>query len=369
MGFWHTGYFEHHENTGLGEFSPDLSPPVFPCKECDSICQSADELRKHRFEIHPLRRPTLSLRGQELGADSVRVTRSLAEEDLDIDCDRAFINGKEILVSAVCQKLSHASSDTCRIKLCKGRVSEEFKLDFRIATKEGIQGNETQFEEMILGRKLDSRVVNDFINATKEFSSADGYSHGICQYLYGVMAKERHPDSSLPHKKYVGKYNEAGKSLADYERPLARAIGSVIGFHFNHFTETICLAGKSNIGRAALRYADWMRGGITEVRHDQQTNYDKIGRAIMDCDTEQIVRWAVCHQTESQECVAEIELFLKRDIEEYDKVKVQILLSEICSSLGDSQNSIQHAKPLRNLPDPVGAWVETKIRENSKDWQ
>ena len=60
---------------------------------------------------------------------------------------------------------------------------------------------------------------------------------GICDYLYGVLAKERSHDASLSHEKYANKFNEAVEQLAAYDRPLARIIRSLVEFHFNHFEE------------------------------------------------------------------------------------------------------------------------------------
>jgi len=362
MGFWHTGYLEHHEITGLGDYSPKFSPPTFICRDCGKICLSVDELRKHRFESHPSHRPTFFIRGKEVGADSIRITRPLAEEDINIDCDRAFVNDKEISINAVCQKIVQTSMDVCRMKLFKGEVSEEFELNFCIASEQDMRGIEMQFKEMIDGRHLNCRSIESFIEATREFSSAVGYCDGICSYLYGVMAKERCSDSSLSHEKYVDKYNEAAKKLTDYERPLAMAIRGIIGFHFNHFRESYILTGKGNIGRAALVYANWMKISVPNVDNGYDAHYDEVENAIMDFHTQQIICWILHPSDKIQECVTEIEAFLKHDIEQYDNVKARILLSEIYSSVGDSENCHQHARFLRNIPNPVGEWADAMIQ-------
>jgi len=366
MGFWQTGYIEHHEVAGLGNFSPDLSPPTFTCKDCGEICLSVDELRKHRFESHPSHRPTFFVRGKELGTDSIRITRPLAEEDLNIDCDRVFVNGKETSVDSVRQELAHESTDVCRVKLYKGKISEEFELIFCIATEQDTQGIEMQFKKMIFGRQLNSRAVDTFIDATKEFRSAVGYCDGICSYLYGVMAKEGCSDSGLSHEKYVGKYNEAARKLMDYERPLATAIRGIIGFHFNHFRESSLLAGKGSIGRAASVYANWVKMSAPKIGNGRDAHYDSIENAIMDSHTQRIVCWVLRPADRIRECVAEVEAFLKQDIEQYDSVKARMLLSEVYSSVGDSENAILHARALRSIPHPVGGWADAMIKEQSE---
>ena len=175
MGFWHTGYMEFHEPVGLGGCRSKPSPPSFPCAHCGQIYRSVDELRQHRFENHPLCRPTLFLRGQELGTHPVHVTCNLTKDDVTAEgCDRAFLNGHEISVRALPRKLTEISSDVCRLVLSKSEVSAEFTLDFRIASEEDLIGVETQFERTAIGRRLDIRAVDEFIAATSGFESALG---------------------------------------------------------------------------------------------------------------------------------------------------------------------------------------------------
>jgi len=366
MGFWHTGYLEHHEVTGLGDYSPRLLPPTFTCKDCGEIYLSEDELHKHRFESHPSRRPTFFVRGRELGAAPIRITRPLAEDDMSIDCDRAFVNGEEFPIDAARQRIAMNSTDVCRVKLYKGNIPEEFELNFCIASEQDMRGVEMQFNKMVYKKHLDGRVVDAFIDATKEYVSAVGYCDGVCSYLYGVMAKERCSDSGLPHEKYVDKYNEAAKKLADYERPLAVAIRSVIGFHFNHFNESLILTSQGNIGRAASMYANWLKLPAPKISNGYDAHYDKIENAIMDFRTQQIICWVLRPADRIRECVAEVEAFLKQGIEQYDSVKARMLLSEVYSSVGDSENAILHARALRSIPHPVGEWADAMIKEQSE---
>ncbi len=48
MGFWHTGYFEFHEPTGIDP-PVALKPRRFFCDRCNRSFASRDELEDHRF--------------------------------------------------------------------------------------------------------------------------------------------------------------------------------------------------------------------------------------------------------------------------------------------------------------------------------
>lgn len=370
MGFWHTGYMEFHEPVGLDGYVFEPLPPRFSCTQCEETFSSIEALRTHRFERHPLLRPLLLLRGRELGSHPVRITSQLKRDDILMErCDRAVLNGMDVPPQSLPDELARVSSGICRLQLGSGEVTSDFTLDFRIASEEDLRGLEREFERIVVGRRLDTRAIEDFIAATSGFESALGYCDGICAYLYGVLAKERAPDSSLPHEGYVGKYSKAAEELADYNRPLARTIGSLIEFHFNHFGEAVRLAGDARIGAAAARYLDWMRGrrpaepkGSTALGAMSQLEV-----LVTDWETEQIARWAIRPLRELSRHVEDMEAFLGRDIAEYDRVKMHVLLAEIYSIQGEAQRSLNHAKTLRNL-SAFEAWSEAKIRSHPGGW-
>jgi hypothetical protein len=60
--------------------------------------------------------------------------------------------------------------------------------------------------------------------------------------------------------------------------------------------------------------------------------------------------------------VEDIGLFLKRDLAEFDRVKLHMLLGEIFASIGDVKSALEHARALRNLPT-VETWAEVLIRD------
>lgn len=200
MGFWHTGYFEFHEPTGLDDVRFEPSPPRFPCKYCDEVYDSSDELRRHRFENHTLRRPTLFLQDQELGTRPFRITRQLIVDDVRTDnCDRARVNGHEISIDAIPRELARGLSGISKVVLSnKDDVSKEFTLDFRIASEGHLKGIEEHFERMAREGRLSFYAIEEFIEAASKFDSALGYCDGICEYLYGILAMENLPGREQP---------------------------------------------------------------------------------------------------------------------------------------------------------------------------
>jgi len=368
MGFWHTGYMEFHEQVGLRPL-PEPPPPRFPCVHCEEEYASQDELRKHRFESHPLSRPLMFLRGYELGTQRVRITRKLSPDDVRIaNCDRAVLNGDEIPLSSLPDKLARVTLDVCKVTLSKSGVDAEFELDIRLASNEDLEGIEKEFMRMAQSRRLDMRAVDEFIDATSKFGSAIGYCDGICAYLYGVLAKERAPDSSLPYDTYIGKFNKSAEELADYDRPLARTIGSLVGFHFNHFRESALLSPELRVGLVADRYAAWIelrrQTRASQISADETVNH--IESLLTDWETEQIIRWGSRPLPDLLIDADNIESFLNKDLAEFDRVKLRVLLGEIYAKSGEAKRAIEHAKALRHLAS-LEKWAEAMIQAMLED--
>ena len=366
MGVWHTGDNEYLR-TNIHQVSSN--PPIreYPCKYCKRVFLSKEELFTHRFECHPSHRPMLFLNGQELGTSRVIITRSLSAEDVSLRmCDHAILNNEMIDVKSVPYQLAKTNSDVCRLMLINNNVQAEFTLDFQIAKFEDLIGIEKQFVRSVSISGLDTRAVEEFISASAVYNSAIGYCDGICAYLYGVLAKERVPDSTLPYDEYTDKYNKSVEKLSGYERPLARTICSLIEFHYNHFRDAMHLAKDVRVGRAAARFASLLGGSgtSTEIWKNYPITSNILDEAVTDWETEQIVRWTISRFEDLPKYKSEITSLLDRIETRYDRVKLHILLAEIYDFTGDYNEALSHAKELRNLPG-LESWAVSKIQKCS----
>ena len=370
MGFWHTGYIEFHEPTG---FDPPVTfkPRRFFCDRCDRSFASRDELEDHRFADHPLRSPVMIVQGRQLGANRVPITRTLRPSDVRIRCcDRARLNDGDIRVPDLPSRLADLSrsSSICCIVLTKDGVEARFELEFRIASPEDIERVESRFYEIASGERLNSRTVDDFIGPKSHFGTAIGYCDGICAYLYGVLAKERSPESHLAYGDYEGRFNRAAEILRGYDRTLARTIRSLIEFHFNHYGESVDLNPTSRVGLAAQRYWHWTRRDRTVPPHVATEDFAASGTAITDVldelltdeTMERIIRWSLCPLSQLTRHAKDIESLLTRDLADYDTAKLHVLLGNLYAQAGNSQSASTHAKALQNIPF-FETWATTLI--------
>jgi hypothetical protein len=276
--------------------------------------------------------------------------------------EHAVLNGHEIPLSRLGRELAKFSNDVCRIVLRKHGIEAQFEMEIRVASEADLRGVEDQFKRMAAFRRLDVRAVEEFIAGASRFVSAIGYCDGICAYLYGLLAKERATGCSLPHEAYPAKYAKAVEELAPYDRNLAHMIGGLIEFHFNHFRDAARLCPSSRLGRVSSRFATWIESrDPLPITNDIGREATALESLVTEWDTERILGWAVQPPTALAQDARNIEAFLKRDLAEFDRVKIHMLLGEAFAATGSVKFALEHAKALRNLP-ALEKWAETLVR-------
>ena len=362
MGFWHTGYMEFHE-----PFLPDYDglykppPTVYRCEHCGATFNDPDDLRTHRFEDHPYYRPVLWLGGTEVGTTPQTIVSHIPpHEIITSQCSKAWLNGELFQADQIGMRLAQITNDTVRIKLANEWVEAEFTLKYDIASKAHIKGVDQCFLTIARGKRLDKRSITDFIDAAKVYPSASRYLDGICLYFYGVLAKEKSPESTILHHEYVEFFNRAADELKGFYTPLARTIGALIEFHFNHFMEATILAEDSRVGIVSNRFATWLSGSSEfdsrELLLAQPIN-PYLESMLTDADAERLLVWSAASPSELRQQLPDMEALLRTNIPEFDRAKMHILLAESYAENNDHAAATNHARELRNSAS-MGDWAD-----------
>lgn len=362
MGFWHTGYIEFHEPVGLdGSYPPDTT--IYRCQICDKTFKKWQELQAHRFEAHPFERPLLFIRGLEVGSTPLRITRALKPQEVVASrFDRARINGTRIPANGLGRKLSKIQNDRVAIELANESVLSRFDVTFEIASESDLAGVDSCFLAVARRRRLDIRAIDDFILEARNFATALGYCEGVCDYLYGVLAKERAQDTRLEFEKYREKFGRAADLLKDFQTPLAQAIRALVAFHFNHFRESALIGNNLRVGAAAGRFVRWLGGKQSPVESTRPTSRvnDTLDPLLTDLESEKIITWLLAQKRVALRQLSDIEANLKQDIAEFDRAKLHMILAELYLGQGEGQKAKRHARELLNAP-ALGHWAERLI--------
>ena len=353
MGFWHTGYAEFHEEVGLGDIQVTDTPVHrFCCDQCEAVFDSLEKLRTHRFEKHPIDRPCLLIRGVEVNAQPLVINTPLSPSDVTVLSTKdVVLNGQSLASSSLGEHLSRFPSGTARIVLSGDLSQTPRMLHFKIATANDLAGVEQAFMSTAADGRLDRRAIEQFISAAKQFPTAEEYCNGICEYLYGVLAKERFSAVDVPYDRYRDKLNSSRKILHDLHRPLARQILGLIDFNFNLMRSVIHRDLTSRVGFAAERLRAWGNGDLAPAPRSatQQTGID---RALTDADTEAIIAWACQDLNDLVRSVNELDEFSHKPLAEFDKSKCHIMLGALRFHMGDIEAARRHARELYHMENP-----------------
>ncbi|AGW91527.1 hypothetical protein N234_15970 [Ralstonia pickettii DTP0602] len=366
MGFWHTGYIEFHQPTGLEDFVYRPPPPArYVCEQCAQHFADLEALRRHRFEQHPLRQPSLLVRGHAVGQLPLKVMTPLNPADVVVeDVTRCWVNGQAVVPGSLSTHLALMTQEFVEIKLGNEGAASHCVLDFRIADEAHLVGVESSFLRMVRDHVLSIDAVARFIQDCRGFASAMPYCDGICQYLYGVMAKERAPDSGLRSEQYTEKFLQATDTLSGFDRPLARSVRALVAFHFNQFDDAELLAPEG-----ALRYAS---GAFAGLLRGLPWHFEKafvlatagaVEHLLTDQDTLQVLADASHGLVELKALADELQAHLRRAPSGYDRLKRALLAAEALAARDDAASHAQARKLAREWlgPADTSAWAQALL--------
>jgi hypothetical protein len=273
-------------------------------------------------------------------------------------CEAAWLNDRKVSRADIGKKLAAITDDTVHIRLYNAGVSAEFTLKIEIAEEADIDGVDRSFFNVARIGRLDRRAIEEFISSSRHYPSAIRYADGICDYFYGVLAKEKSQESSLAYDAYREKFTQAADALKDFNRPLARTISALIAYHFNNFSEAAALAQSSRVGAASQRFSCWLEGDASRAKElGSQFFDDSLERLLTDLDTERLLYWSVATNEVLLPRLQDMESMIRQDIAEFDRSKLHILLSEFHDQTGNGQNAKHHARELRSSVT-FGPWAE-----------
>jgi hypothetical protein len=367
MGLWATGYLEFHEPSDL-EGIPLVPIPLrrYQCSDCDRNFTDVQGLNEHRFIAHPTRAPFLIINGRILDDRPVHITQTLAAIDIDLrNVTSCSVNGLSISIAEFTKRLINERNQTLDIVIRNGVVTKMHQLIISISDPDHINGVERALIDSAFDGKLTHQAIASFRSATDRFTGAKRYQHGICQYLYGVLAKDRSPESGLPYGRYLEKFNDATEALGDFETPLARVVTAAVAFHQNRFATARDLVPTLHLGKSADRFCRLLDGETPSFGDFTSTPTDDvISSLLIDSDTEQVITMGLLSAQQAADYANDLQKLYLACSNSLDKTKFAILAVEALHALGDAESvriASDICKRYRHDVD-IGRWAESRRR-------
>lgn len=378
MGFWHTGYMEFHEPTSeragsLLAYAP--APPSFACDQCGEIFGSRDDLNVHRFDGHVFERPRLLLHGRECGRSRISVISQTQPSDWRFENTTSIrINGVEV-DDRDARRMLCSVGGVVNVTLRGGHTDQEFEFRFDIAEERDLAGVDGALVNFIESGELTLHSIEQFIAASDRFHTARTYRDSLVNYFYGVLARERSPESSLWQAGggsvvYRARFDDAVAGLAPLERPPAEAVCGLVAFHYNQFDLALRKTRSPRVARVAFRLATLLRGDASGLEPLVTGDLDdtSVDIALSDAETERLIRWCSIPLDGSAESeITDVESVLP-NLEPADQLKLHVIAAEHHLASGHSGAGLQHADELRHsrVTDVWQWWYRQRCSEEER---
>ncbi len=354
MGFWHTGYFEHHELMSEGLiFGDNIAPPSFPCEQCGQEFARDTDLRLHVFDGHPTTRPVLLFRGRECSQGPLRVSGEIEPDDwkflhvVEVTLGTASISPSEAAIA-----LSQLRAGAIDLTLHGREVSREVEVIHRIVEDADLDGVDAAAKELTCSEALTLGAIQVFEETTASYLTARDYAAGVSNYLYGVLAREDSPQSGLLQQgadAYREKYQRAVFLLGGFDRPAAEAICGMVAFHHNDFATAMRKTHSERVAAVSLRLQAIAM--CTAYDHGDLSRLDAVSldHAFSDAPTEGIIDLCAGPLDGSDsDRIARIESALRQPQQPLDDFKLRLVAAEHYLAVEDPGPALRLAEPMRN---------------------
>lgn len=320
-------------------------PITYRCKVCGEIFADPDVLFDHRFAQHPFKRPALFLAGHEITTPRQLITRLLDEKAISVlNADACLLDGRHMNVIELPAHLAKQSSGLHELVLSKQGIETRYEFDFVIPDERDIQKVEELFFALVGGDVFDVASINAFINTANQYRTANHYLDGLCQYLYGILAKDQRGETHLAQSESKTKFNLALDTLRLFDTALARVVVGVVNFNENAFNPGEGLSAAPKLQLAMRNFYGFLKGKIAPLEPIATLGNGQ-GNVPLDHSTDQLIRWVMMEADELHE---EAKL-LERNLQDpswpsNDRFKIQMLLAEMYAGRGEYVSARSHAR-------------------------
>ncbi len=228
--------------------------PSFACPFCGAHWAQARELQAHIAVTHFVARPILIIDGVEPARSTILRKRPIkisvlnsSQAELKMGSTPAIILTPEELVRQVALLKQAEVSISLANAALPGTtpVITPYSLSFRIVAPATMRGVEMAFTEQLASGELTRALVGQFLQDRRCLGDGRDYAARLAEFALGILLKERPAGEALtlPFAAYRECYGAALEALAEFDRPLARLVTSVIRFAINDFGAPLAVTG------------------------------------------------------------------------------------------------------------------------------
>jgi hypothetical protein len=185
---------------------------------------------------------------------------------------------------------------------------------------------------------------------------------GLCEYFYGVLAKEGSGCSSLSQSKYREKFNRSAEQLMDYSRTLANYVKGLIAFHFNHFPEAKKFLHEGNLFLISSFYEEIFSGNDVDIGGYVTIEGKILENILVDEETNLILK-AFMGVNPSRADINKLDQEIHSDrISDFGKIKIKILMIKLLLKCEIKKQAIPILRELKGYTN-LEPWVNQVFKK------
>lgn len=370
-------YYDHIDpgQGGVSLIIPDTpayDPSVyqyFPCRKCPAEFSSYEAWFQHRFEVHPFNRPVLFIGIREITTPRLTITTQLKEAQVCIaNTSNYIIDGRVVKKEELINALTTSANGFLNIELIgdEPNLQSRYEISIEIPSRNDLEQVEAEFQRSFRVGVVSVVAINQFINNSHGALSARRYLDGLAAYLYGILAKDQKGETHLSQEQGRIRMNEALQNLADFERPLASTISSLINFQMNVFGSGGASLSAPRLNRAIKWFHQAQIGGDVNDLQKEDSKINVTTQIPLDQATNELLEWIEMPLANLVELLKVIERRAHQDdwLPE-DRMKAKVVATIAAEHSGNIQHAAYIARSFRH--DPVFGSLAERLIEKSKE--
>jgi hypothetical protein len=370
-------YYDHIDpgQGGVSLIIPDTpayDPSVyqhFPCRKCPAEFSSYEAWFQHRFEVHPFKRPVLFIGIREITTPRLTITTQLKEAQVRIaNASKYIIDGCVVNKAQLINVLTTSVNGFLNIELIGDEpdLQSRYEISIEIPSRYDLEQVEAEFQRSFRVGVVSVVAINQFINNSLGAQSARRYLEGLAAYLYGILAKDQKGETHLTQEQGRIRMNEALQNLADFERPLASTISSLINFQMNVFGSGGVSLSAPRLNRAIKWFRQAQIGGDLNKLPMEDSQINITAQIPLDQATNELLEWIEMPLANLGELLKVIERRAQQDnwLPE-DRMKAKVVATIVAEHSGNIQQAAYIARSFRH--DPVFGSLAERLIEKSKE--
>ena len=209
-------------------------------------------------------------------------------------------------------------------------ATQQYDIRIHLPEADELRRIEFEFTAHLARDEVTVSDVRDFAEAISVGAAAREYASGLADYVYGILAKDRAGQTTLPFSAFLDKLKRSLGVLESFERPLAEAVVSCIRFNLNDFRSAWRPCGMSTLDRAFWNFRQRCLGTVLDHTQSSPPPPESDSHSCP-VDT---VTGSILEIIDASDPVPALRGMASRcDLSDEDRVKVYVLLADRVADL------------------------------------